>query len=188
MIRTLRVFFLGCQLREKLLLLAFLAIAVLIWMSSYGKRAGAFWREQRITSLNLAEQTQWITNSSTIEASAQKAASRLDASRTLNDVRLLEAMQKLAADAGLSNNVQSGSPSNPPGNGQFAIHTLDYTVNLRDPDAAKNWDSLTKFYRALQQRAPYIGIERFTLRPETVNRAQISLVLQVSSVEITKNR
>ncbi len=186
MIRTIRALFLGCQLREKLLVVVFLGIAVLLWLSGFSKRASAFWREQHRTTLDLADQAQWIANSGGIEAAAQKAASRLDAARTLDGVRLLEAMQKLAADAGLRPNI--GQPSNPPGNGQFAIHTLEFTANLRDPDPAKNWEALTKFYRALQQRSPYIGIEQFTLRPDAANRAQIALQLRVSSVEITKSR
>jgi type II secretory pathway component PulK len=186
MIRTLRSLFLGCQLREKLLLVAFLTIVVLVWVSNFGKRAGAFWREQRRTTSDLAEQAQWIANSGAIEISAQKAAGRLDAAKTLDGVRLVEAMQKLATDAGLRNTA-TGALSNPPGNGQFSIHSLDFTVRLLDPDPSKNWESLTKFYRALQQRSPYIGIESFTLRPE-VNRAQLSFIARVSSVEITKNR
>jgi hypothetical protein len=184
MIRTIRAFFLGCQIREKLLLLGFLLLVVVVWLSSYSKRAGVFWREQRLTTINLTEQAQWISNSGAIDASAQKAAGRLDAARTLDGVRLLEAMQKIAADLGIRN-TQSGQPSNPPGNGQFSVHTVDFTVRLLDPDPAKNWESLTKFYRALQQRSPYIGIEQFTLRPE-VNKAQLTFVLRVSSVEITK--
>src|SRR5476651_1657325 len=125
MIRTLRAFFLGCRLREKLLVVIFLAIAVLLWLSGFSKRASLFWREQHRTSLDLVDQAQWIANSASIEAAAQKAAGRLDAAKTLDGVRLLEAVQKMAADAGLRNTT-SAAPSNPPGNGQFAIHTLDY--------------------------------------------------------------
>jgi hypothetical protein len=186
MIRTLRALFLRCQLREKLLLLAFLAIVLVVWLSNFGKRAGTFWREQRRTTSDLADQAQWIANSAAIEVSAQKAAARLDAAKTLDGVRLVEAMQKLAADAGLRNTA-TGALSNPPGNGQFSIHSLDFTVRLLDPDPQKNWDALNKFYAALQQRSPYIGIETFTLRPEA-NRAQLSFILRVSSVEITKSR
>lgn len=187
MTRSLRAFFLGCQLREKLLVVAFLLVAVLIWLSSFSKRAGAFLREQHRTTIDLADQAQWIANSAGIEAAAQKAAGRLDAAKTLDGVRLLEAVQKLANDVGLRN-TQSTAPSNPPGNGQFAIHTLDYKVNLSEPDPARNWELLGKFYRALQQRSPYIGIEQFVLVPDTANRAQLRLQLRVSSVEIAKSR
>jgi hypothetical protein len=189
MIRTIRALFLGCQFREKLLVVIFLAIAVLLWLSGFSKRAGAFWREQRRTTLDLAEQTQWINNSGAIEAMAQKAAGRLDAAKTLNDVRLVEAVQKLASDAGIRLG-SSSAPSNPPGNGQFAMHTLEYSARLTepDPDGSRNWGVLTKFYTALQQRSPYIGIDQFALRPDPINHAQLTLVLRVSSVEVTKGR
>ena len=187
MIRTLRAFFLGCQLREKLLVVVFLAIAVLLWLSGFGKRANTFWREQHRTTVDLADQGQWIRNSAAIEAAAQKAAARLDAAKTLDGVRLTAEVQKMAADSGLRN-TQSAAPSNPPGNGQFSIHTLDYTVRLNDPDPSKNWEALKRFYSALQLRSPYIGIEQFALSPDAANRAQLSLRLRVSSVEITKSR
>ena len=56
------------------------------------------------------------------------------------------------------------------------------------PNGQKNWSSLKDFYRALEKRSPYIGVEQFTLRPNTANRGQLDLVLRVSSVEITKSR
>jgi len=186
MIRTLRALFLGCQLREKLLVVVFLAIAVVLWLSGFSRRGGQFWREQHRTTVDLADQAQWIAHSAEIESAAQKAASRLDASRTLDGTRLLEAVQKIAYDTGVRN-TQSPSPSNPPGNGQFAIHTLDYTAQLLDPDVQKNWDTLLAFYTALQKRSPYIGIEQFVLAPNA-NKAQLRLQLKVSSVEITKGR
>jgi len=185
MIRTLRALFLGYRLREKLLVVVFLAIAVLLWLSGFSRRTRQFWADQHRTTVDLADQAQWIAHSAAIDAAAQRAAGRLDASRTLDATRLLETVQKVAADAGLRQ-TQSGGFSNPPGNGQFAIHTLDYTVRLTDPDVSKNWNGLTSFYRALQKNSPYIGIEQFTLRPEPSNRAQLSLLLKVSSVEIAK--
>ena len=189
MSRTLRAFFLRCLLREKLLVVVFLAIAVLLWLSGFSKRAGLFWREQHRTTVELSEQAQWISHSAAIEAAAQKAASRLDASRTLNSTRLLEAVQKIAADVGLRN-TQSNGLTNPPGNGQFAEHTLDYTVRFVDPDpsGAKNMEALNAFYGALQKRSPYIGIDSFTVQPTPSNRSQLSLVMKVSSVEVLPQR
>jgi hypothetical protein len=187
--RTLRAFYLGCQFREKLLVVVFLAIAVLMWLSGFSKRAGAFWRDQHRTTLDLAEQAQWIANSGAIDLAAQKAANRLDAAKTLDALRLSEAVQKIALDAGLRN-TSITPPSNSAGNGQFAIHPLDFSAQLNepDPDGTKNWASLEKFYRALEQRSPYIGIEQFTLVPNSANPAQLRLQLRVSSVEITKTR
>ena len=187
MIRSLRAFFLGCLLREKLLVVVFLAIAVLLWLSGFSKRTSSVWRDQRRTTLDLGEQAQWISHSAAIEAAAQKSASRLVASSTLDGTRLLEAVQKIAADAGLRN-TQSQGLTNPPGNGQFSVHTLDYQVRLTDADVQRNWDALLTFYTALQKRSPYLGVEQFVLAPNSANRAQLTLQLKVSSVEITPAR
>lgn len=178
MIRTLRAFFLGRLLREKLLLVVFALLGVLMWLSGYGKRFGAFWREQRSTTVALADQQRWLDNRKALEDAAQKAASRLDAAKTLDGTRLLAAVNALAAEAGLHNT--SGSGATDQSNGQVSIHTLPYTINRAD------WDSLKKFYIALSARSPYIGIEKFALTADRANPAQLNLALTVTSVEITR--
>jgi hypothetical protein len=184
MIRTLRALFLGCQLRERLFVVGFLALAALLWLSGFSRRAGQFYRDQHKTTLDLAVQADWIARSPAIEAAAQKAAARLDPAKTLDGTRLLEAVEKMASDAGLRQRT-SQPPTNPPGNGQISLHTLDYNVRLVDPDQRKNMASLNKFYAALQDKFPFIGIDQFTVSPDPANRAQLRLQLKVTSVEVT---
>ncbi len=50
MIRSLRAYFLGRALREKILLFAFVAIGLLWWLSAFGGRAGVWMREQKVTT------------------------------------------------------------------------------------------------------------------------------------------
>lgn len=178
MIRTLRAFFLGRLLREKLLLVVFALLGVLMWLSGYSKRLGAFWREQRSTTVALTDQQRWLDNRKALEEAAQKAAGRLDASKTLDGVRLVAAVGALASEAGLRNTSSGGATDQ--SNGEVAIHTLPYTINRAD------WDSLKKFYIALSARSPYIGIEKFTLNADRANPAQLNLALTVTSVEITR--
>jgi hypothetical protein len=46
---------------------------------------------------------------------------------------------------------------------------------------------LEQFYLNLHKRAPYIGIEQFTLRANNPNdTSKLTLVLRVSSVEIPR--
>ena len=179
MIRTLRAFFLGRLLREKLLLVAFALLGVLMWLSGYSKRFGAFWREQHSTTVALADQQRWLDNRKQLEDAAKKAAGRLDASLTLDGTRLLAAVSALASEAGLRN-TSSGTEQNDQSNGQIAIHTLPYTINRAD------YDSLKKFYVALSARSPYIGIEKFALNADRANPAQLNLAVTVSSVEIIR--
>lgn len=176
MIRTLRALFLARLLREKLLLVAFAVLGVAMWFSGFSKRAGAFWRDQRGTTVALAEQKQWLNNRLVIESSAQKAAGRFDAAQTLDPLRLYAEVDKLASAAGLSRNL--GEQRDVVGD-QFSIHSLQVTINKAE------WEPLKKFYLSLQARSPYINIEQFTLQAPPAG-SPLAAILRVSSVEVAK--
>ncbi|MSU65464.1 MAG: hypothetical protein EXS38_05025 [Opitutus sp.] len=178
MLRTLRIFFLGRLLREKLLLLAFVSLGMLWWLSSFTTHAGRFWREQRSTTAALKEQQQWLNNRGSIDAAVQKAAGRLVAANTLDGTRLATEVSSLASASGLRN--AGGEPPTKNSNGQFSVHTLNYTIRNAD------FLALLKFYVALRDRSPYIGIDQFSLTANPANPAQLSLSLRVSSVEIAR--
>lgn len=179
MIRSLRAYFLSRALREKLLLVAFVAILVGWWASAFSTRAGVFWRQQRATTAELKVQEEWIKNRTRIEELAQETAGRLDPTRTLNANQLATTIQQLASEAGLRNASTDGAAVTRR-SGQFAIHQVRYTIRNAD------WEALTKFYQSLQQRAPYIGVEQFTLQSAANNPAQLTLALRVASVEIER--
>jgi hypothetical protein len=178
MIRTVRAFFLSRALREKLLLVVFIGIALLWWGSSFTARASSFWREQRTTTLRLADQAEWIKNKVVIEETATKTAARLDPTKTLNGNQLVTTVSQLANEAGVKNIQTSGSTATTT-SGQFAVHSQEFTIRNVE------WDTLSKFYEALQRRSPYISLERFTLTA-AVNASQLTLSLKVASVEITR--
>lgn len=177
MILALRAFFLGRLLREKLLLVAFAVLGVLMWLSSEGKRASAFWRQQHQTGLDLADQQMWLSNQTKLEEAARKAAESLEPAKTLDSSHLLATVGSLAAEAGLRA-TNSGVPTND-NSGQIAVHTLPYTVNRAD------WASLKKFYQSLSAKSPYIGLEKFSMQSNPANQAQLNLTITVSSVEVT---
>ena len=64
--------------------------------------------------------------------------------------------------------------------GEFAVHTVQFVLPRAD------FEALKKFYLALSQRSPYIGIEQCTLSAERANPAQLNASLTVSSVEIVR--
>lgn len=177
--RRLRAYFLSRALREKLLLVAFIAIGLAWWLSAYGTRMGAFWREQRSTRSRLDEQAQWIRNRSKIESTAQAAAGKLDPAKTLNAIQLPATLQQLANEAGLKNATLSGVPVTAR-SGQFALHTATYVIR------GAEWEALVNFYEALQKRAPYIAVDQFNLTAAPNNPAQLTLSLRAESVEIVQ--
>jgi DNA gyrase inhibitor GyrI len=177
MILSLRAYFLGRALREKLLLLAFIGMGALWWLSAFSGRSGKFWGEQRATTTRLTEQAQWIKNKTSIEQTAAKTAGRLDPAKTLNGNQLVTTVAQLANEAGLRQTSTNGNAVTT-ASGQFALHSVEYTIRNLE------WDSLGKFYEALLQRSPYIAVERFVLNSAPNNPAQLTLVLRVVSVEI----
>jgi hypothetical protein len=176
MIRTLRAYFLSRLLREKVLLLGFLAIGLLWWLSSVSGRTTKFWREKRAVTSELSVQQQWLDRKVVIEAGAKKAASRLDPAQTLDRGKLVTEVNKAAAEVGLKNGNSTNITSEP--SDRFTIHSMDYQI--RDAD----YETLEKFYLKLNQRAPYIGIERFILLPTSLNdSSKLTLNLRITSVE-----
>lgn len=179
MMRTIRAYFLSRLLREKLLLLGLILIGVLWWLSAFGGRAAGFLRERHATLATLAEQQQWLNNRAAIEAAAQKAAGRLDSSKTLDQTRLVNAVNQAAFDAGLRDNYNATAAASET-NGQFTVHSVEYQVTNAD------YATLARFYLNLHQRAPYIGIERFSLASNRGDVSKLTLNLRISSVEIPR--
>jgi len=175
-----KAYFLSRLLREKVLLVAFVAIGLVLWGSAFFKRANRQWRAHRVLAVELAEQKQWLSNQASIEAAAASAVKNLDPSRTLDETRLVGEVSALAREhnlKGMANDTPQTERS-----GQFAVHTMLVTIPRVPFQAVKN------FYAALAARSPYIGVEQLTLSNDRVNPNQDSLnvVLRVTSVEIIR--
>jgi hypothetical protein len=68
---------------------------------------------------------------------------------------------------------------------QFSVHTLQFTVNKVD------YPSLVAFYLALQQKAPYIGVEQFIVQADKAMAEKgvsdsLNATMKISSVEIAR--
>jgi hypothetical protein len=176
--RTLRALFLGLQLREKLLLVAFAVLIVAIWGANFNRRAWQFKRAAATTTVDLEIQQRWLDNQATIEADVKKTAARLDPVRTLDATSLLATVSSLASEAGLSA-IRSGE-SRDETNGQFNVHTREFTIDKAE------YGALIKFYLSLQARFPLIGIERFAQVPDRANPALSVVSLTVSAPEVVR--
>jgi glutathione S-transferase len=178
MIRTVRAMFFAFVLRERLLLVALTVIAAVVWASHFGGRARHFVSESRRTGEALAQQSAILAGRSESAEAARQAASRLEASKTLDGTRLLAAVATMAREAGLLT-TSIGEPQDV-SNGQFAVHTLQLNISKAD------WASLKAFYLAIQQRSPYIGIEQFAVQADRTNAAFLNVSMKLSSVEIVR--
>lgn len=178
MIRTLRAFFLSRLFREKLLLVGFLGLAVVMWASALSSRGSQFWRAQNATTEQLKMQDFWLGRKDDIEATTRAAAAEMDPSKTLDATSLSVAVRQIAADAGIAGKINTSNVSTAMSTGQFSINTM--RVNLIN---GVDWPQFRTFYQRLQERAPYLAITDMTLQPMRGNPAQITATLNVASFE-----
>lgn len=174
----MKALFLSRLLREKVLLLAFALIGAAIWLSGVAERAGVQLKTIKTTSVDLDVQQRWLLQRARIEKEAQLAIEHLDPSRSLDGVRLQSELNTMARAAGLGNYDVSDSRTDR--TSQFAVHSVQFMV--RNADIG----SLIAFYQALNQRAPYLGLEDFKLASNASNPAQLTATWRVTSVEIAK--
>ncbi|HSI09999.1 MAG: hypothetical protein ACAH89_12865 [Rariglobus sp.] len=174
----MKAFFLSRLLREKILMLGFVLVGALIWLSGVSDRVGVQWRAMKATSTDLDVQQRWLLQRQRIEKEAQLAIEHLDPSRTFDNVRLQSELNSLARAAGLSN--YSVSDSRTTRTSQFAVHSVQFQASNADMAA------LITFYQSLAQRAPYLGLEDFKLASNRTNPSQLTAQWRVRSVEIAR--
>jgi hypothetical protein len=178
MMRSLRAFFLGRLLREKLLLLVFIVLGTLIWLSAFTKRANVVWLQQRSTSSTLKTQREFLARESEIDAAVKRAASQLESSKTYTKTMLVTEISNLSSAAGFRANTR-GDNVQTTGNGQFQVHSYTWTIS-NIPQS--NWQALQKFYVSLRDRSPYIVIDQFALQTQGQG-GPLTLQLRVSAFE-----
>jgi hypothetical protein len=184
MIKAFKAFFLGRQLREKLLLVVFVAVGVIIWLSSFKGRAQGFWQDARTANATLATQASWLSKSDSIEARSKTAVSKLDPLRTYNDTRLFAEINRLGKEE-FGNNVQVTTEASKQ-SGQFAIYSVTANINATKTEA--DWQLLWKFYQDLQKLFPYISLEDFRVTTSGAGRngagGTMSVRLRATSIEV----
>ncbi len=174
----MKAYFLSRLLREKILLVAFALLGAAIWLSGVSERVGTQWRSIRTTSTDLDVQQRWLLQRERIEREATLAIEDLDPAKTFDSVRLQSELNALARSAGLSN--YDVSDSRTARTSQFAVHSVRFSARNSDMGA------LIRFYQALAQRAPYLGLEEFALGSNRSNPNQLTASWRVTSVEIAR--
>jgi len=175
----MKAFFHSRLLREKVLLTALLALGALVWLTGVGRRVHRFWLDWRAVNTLLATQQQWLNNRTQIEAAAGRAVGHLDPARTFSSTRLLGELSTISDQVGVRSNTSSeilGTERT----SQFAVNTVQFAI--RNISLA----SLLNFYQELDKRAPYIGVEQFSVTIVPGNPLLLNAMLRVSSVEIVQ--
>lgn len=170
-------FFLARTLREKALLTAFIGMVALAWFFGSLGRARLRWQEWRSLRESGKEQQLWLGNRTDIEARAAKATAQLDPAKTLNGTRLVAEMSALASQAGLTAEVSGQRAERTT---QFTFHSVQVVFRRADLGA------LVRFYEALSQRSPYVGLEQVSLAHERAAPGTVNATFRVTAAELQR--
>lgn len=171
----MKTFFNGRLFREKLLLLGFALLLVLVWGFGLAGRTRAGWTEWRSLAAERATQEMWLQNQTAIETKAKAAAQRLDPQQTLDATKLVGVLTQLATQAGLAADISAQSTQQ---TDKFAFNTVQ--VGFRRADLA----ALLNFYQEISKRAPYIALEQFSLTTDRATPGQLNASFRAVSVEL----
>jgi len=171
----MKAFFTTKTLRERVLMLVFLFIALVWWGSAAAGRVVRWQRELRAVIVERTEQDLWLGHRTEIAGQAAKAAQQLDPARTLDAAQLLAELNQFSS--GL--NAEIGAQRTERTDG-FAMHSMQ--INLRRVDLG----GLVRFYQQLSARAPYIGIEQCTLSVDRAAPGQLNASFRISAVQALK--
>lgn len=170
-------FFFQRALREKVLLLAFALFALVLWTGRGWSRTRLLWQDWRKAATELSTQQVWLQNGPAIDAAALAATKSLDPVRTLNATRLVGELNALASQVGLTADISAQRTEH---TSQFAFHTVQVTFRRAD------LPTLINFYRGLSKRAPYIGLEQFSLTADRANSGQLNASFRIGSPELNQ--
>lgn len=176
MMRRFKRAFMSRLLRERVLLAALVALAVSIWGSGFLRRLGVALEENRRVSTELTVQAQWLERRERIEALAKAAIGHLEPAKSLDAVKLTAEVSDLAAAAGITSNRQIDAARSERTN-EFALHSIEFRARRAD------YGNLQSFYFKLAERAPYIGLEQFSLSTVPSRPQELEAVFRITSVE-----
>lgn len=166
------------SVRERVMLLAFMVVMLLIWLSYWSRE----WESVR-TSLStaredLSEQEVWLESSDLFEGELNRLTERIDRDRTYDGTALAAHLDALAREADIRHEISSPRTVE---EGGFRRHR----VNL----ALRNipLDRLIIMVERIREEHPYLSIEEMDL---SVNRTDPRLLnprLIIQSIEPIRN-
>jgi len=178
--KKVRAFFLRRQLREKVLLLGFVALIVIVWSSELVDRVTLRAREISQTSLEIKIQREWLAKAQEIESAAKAALENWDPNKTYNAVKLNAEISSIANAVGFKRDYTLDMVSSQRSTEFARFHSVQFNANRAD------YFMLEKFYHELVKRAPYIGLERFILQADRNTGATVNARILITSVELVR--
>lgn len=163
------------SLRERALMLAFLAIGVIWWGSALAGRVRANVLTWQSVARDAEVQRLWMAQAPGVNARTAQLAKQLDISRTMNAAQAYAEVSRLAQ--GLPLEIAAPRTDRTE---NFSLHSLQVTFRRVD------MTGLLRFYEGVNARAPYLGIDQCTISSDRSAPGMVTAVFRVYSVEAAR--
>lgn len=180
MIARLKSFFFRISTREKVLLVVFVWVLVLLGLNSVISDLRARGRAFGTAGSQLDTQTVFLGMREELATQLTNSSERFDSARTLGASALQGRVDRLARDAGIT--LQGFDYRRGQQNDIYDLHEL--RVNIR----GITYEQLYHFDQRLQAEAPYLKLESIRVSADRRSRDQLDCTLVLSSFEIKQRK
>lgn len=180
MITAVRAFFFRLSAREKVLLVLFVWVLVLIGLFSAVGDLSARISALKVAASQLETQHLYLGMREELAGELARSSERFDAEKTLGASALQGRVDRIAREAGIT--LQGFNYSSGQQNDIYDLHEL--RVNIR----GITYDQLYDFDRRLQAEAPYLKLESLRISADRRSREKLDCSLVLSSFEMKQNR
>jgi hypothetical protein len=175
--KTLRFLFERLSLRERLFLVVFLTLALLMWFGALSRNLRLTLKELQDHNNILSLHTVLLDNEEFIVDRLRVAREGLDGSKTFSSEDLFGKVDTLVRTFKLNADIRS------PQSRQDEIFST-YAVRLEIKNATLH--ELIAFTQSVQAEAPYLNLTRFQIDPISRDPRRLNAQVEIESFEITQ--
>jgi len=168
-------FFFSLKPRERLMGLAALLVAALLWSTGAWARVQGSWDDWRALEEDALVQKSWIAKEREIRNATALAVQGLDSGHGYDQAKLVAEAINATNEAGLSANTESPKTTKA---GKFAIHSLQMRCSKAD------LASVLRFYESVKSRAPYLAIGNLSMTAERGTAGTVTFKATVTALEL----
>jgi hypothetical protein len=168
-------FFFSLKPRERLMGLAALLVAALLWSTGAWSRVQGSWDEWQALEEDAIVQKSWIAKEREVRNATAVAVQGLDSGHGYDQAKLVAEAINATNEAGLSANTESPKTTKA---GKFAVHSLQ--LSCRKADLA----SVLRFYESVKSRAPYLAIGNLTMTADRGSAGTVTFKATVTALEL----
>jgi hypothetical protein len=168
-------FFFSLKPRERLMALAALVVAALLWSTGAWGRVQGGWDAWRQLEADALAQKATLAKEREVRTATAVAVQGLDSGHGYDQAKLVAEAVNAAKEAGLSANTESPKTTKA---GKFAVHSLQ--MSCRKADIA----SVLRFYDSVKARAPYLAIGNLTMTADRGTAGTVTFKATVTALEL----